>query len=123
MQPGTPPLAGIPHKHIFISIQHFDTFISVVAEESTFGIGEIGLDCFQIDNKPHQQKQQDLLRKLVDFVHTSELPVIIHCLSSEVPDDEDAMQDCIQILASCLEKCYQVYSIVLMVAYRSMRCS
>ena len=94
--------------HIY-SIQHFDTFVSVVAEESTIGIGKIGLDYFCIDNKLHQQKQQDLLRKLVDFTNTSELLVIIHCHVSEVPGDEDAAQNCIQILASHLEKCYPVY--------------
>ena len=81
----------------------------MVAEESTIGIGKIGLDSFCMDNKLHQQKQQDLLRKLVDFTHTCELPVIIHCRGSEVSGDEDAMQDCIQILAPCLEKCYPVY--------------
>ena len=81
----------------------------MVAEESTIGIGEIGLDYFHIDNKLHWQKQWDLLKKLVDFVHTCELPVIIHCHGSEVLGDEDVMQDCIQILASCLEKCCLVY--------------
>ena len=63
----------------------------MVAEESTIAIGKIGLDYFCIDNKLHQQKQWDLLRKLVDFTHTCELPVIIHCWTSEVPGDEDAM--------------------------------
>ena len=80
-----------------------------MAEDSTIGIGKIGLDYFCIDSKLHRQKQRDLLRKLVDFAHTCELPVIIHCHGSEVPGDEDAMHDCIQILASCLEKCYPVY--------------
>ena len=77
-----------------------------MAEESTIGIGNIGLDYFCIDSKLYQQRQQDLLRKLVDFAHTCELPVIIHCHGSEVPGDED---DCIQILASYLKKCYLVY--------------
>ena len=81
----------------------------MVAEEYTIGIGKIGLDYFHIDNKLHWQKQRDLLRKLVDFAHTCELPVIIHCCSSEVPGDEDVTQDCIQILASHQEKCYPVY--------------
>ena len=80
-----------------------------MAEESTIGIGKISLDYFHIDNKLQWQKQWDLLRKLVDFAHTCERPVIIHCHSSEIPGDEDAMHDCIQILASCLEKCYPVY--------------
>ena len=80
-----------------------------MAEESTTGIGEIGLDYICIDSKLHWQKQQDLLRKLIDFTHTCELPVIIHCSSSDVPGDEDAMHNCIQILASHLEKCYPVY--------------
>ena len=81
----------------------------MVAEESTIGIGKIGLDYFHIDSKLHWQKQWDLLRKLVDFTNTCELPVIIHCQGSEVPGDEDVMHDCIQIMASCLEKCYPVY--------------
>ena len=94
--------------HLY-STQHFDTFVSGVTEESTIGIGEIGLDYFHMDNKLHRQKQWDLLRKLVDFTHTCELPVIIYCHGSEVPGDDDAMQDCIQILASHLKKCYLVY--------------
>ena len=80
-----------------------------MAEESTIGIGKIGLDYFHIDNKLHRQKQWGLLRRLVDFAPTCELPVIIHCHSSEVPGDKDVMHHCIQILASCLEKCYPVY--------------
>ena len=50
-----------------------------------------------------------MLRKLVALAHTCELSIIIHSHDSKLPDDVDATHKCIQILASCLERCYPVH--------------
>ena len=54
-------------------------------------------------------KHQDTLRKQLTLANTCDLPIFIPCHDFQLPGDDDATYDCIQILVSHWEKCYSIY--------------
>ena len=104
-------LEGIPNMYFTLGIhphcaedndvhQLLKELVPMLAGPKVIGMGEMGLDYYRHHKSQVRQRQQEMLRRQAKLAQEMEFPVVIHCRNEN--HSNDAMQDCVSILADIL---------------------